>query len=371
LSIGAIPITLITGFLGAGKTTLLNTILRAEHGLRVAVLVNDFGEVNIDSLLIVGVEGETVSLANGCICCTIRDDLLQATLQVINRPDRPEYIIVETSGISDPEAVALTFLTPELRPHVALDSILTLVDADQVLALSGQDAILAIDQVAVADIVVLNKADLAGPDGIARAGAWVREITPRARILEAVHGQVPLELVLGVGQFSPENLSGRGAREVHVHAAQAEPAQAQGDNQTHEHESEPVQSDHTLIYETWRFGTAEPLVFKAVREAVKTLPTTIFRAKGVLHFSDSPTRRGLLHVVGKRVRLTLGEPWGAETPRSEFVVIGTAGGIDPDDLQRRFEACLERNAEPEKPMSLDAALDWVRTAFGVTPKQGK
>ncbi len=354
-----IPITLITGFLGAGKTTLLNTILRAEHGLRVAVLVNDFGEVNIDSLLIVGIEGETVSLANGCICCTIRDDLLQATLQVVQRPDRPEYIIVETSGVSDPEAVALTFLTPELREHVVLDSILTLVDADQVLTLEGQDAILAIDQVAVADIVVLNKADLAGEAGLAQASAWVREITPRARILPAVHGQVPLELVLGVGHFSPEHLSGRGGRDVHVHTAAS--------NHDHDHEH----TDHTLLYETWRFSTPEPLVFKAVREAVKTLPTTIFRAKGVLHFSDSPTRRGLLHVVGKRVRLTLGEPWGTETPRTEFVVIGAAGGVDPDELQRRFEACLERNVEPEKPMSLDAALDWVRTAFGVTPKQGK
>jgi G3E family GTPase len=311
-----IPITLITGFLGAGKTTLLNTILRAEHGLRVAVLVNDFGEVNIDSRLIVGIEGETVSLANGCICCTIRDDLLQATLQVVQRADRPEYIIVETSGVSDPEAVALTFLTPELREHVVLDSILTLVDADQVLTLEGQDAILAIDQVAVADIVVLNKADLAGEAGVAQASAWVREVRPRARILPAVHGQVPLELVLGVGHFTPENLSGRGGRDVHVHTA------AGDHDQDHDH------TDHTLVYETWHYSTPEPLVFKAVREAVKTLPTTIFRAKGVLHFSDAPTRRGLLHVVGKRVRLTLGEPWGAETPRSEFVVIGAAGGVD-------------------------------------------
>ena len=103
---GPIPVTLIAGFLGAGKTTLLNRILKGEHGLRIAVLVNDFGTVNIDSELIVGVEGETVSLSNGCICCTIRDDLLNAALAVVARPEPPEYIVIEASGVSDPYSIA-------------------------------------------------------------------------------------------------------------------------------------------------------------------------------------------------------------------------------------------------------------------------
>lgn len=213
----SIPLTLLTGFLGAGKTTLLNRILHADHGLRVAVLVNDFGAINIDTQLVVGVEGETISLANGCICCTIRDDLLQAALQLVERADPPEYIIVETSGVSDPEAVAVTFLLPELRSRIQLDSILTVVDAEQVLSLTGADALLAEDQVALADIVILNKVDLATPELLEQVRAWVEEVAPRARVLETVHGNAPLELLLGVGAFSPERLHQRTRRDIHVH----------------------------------------------------------------------------------------------------------------------------------------------------------
>ncbi|NJO00189.1 MAG: GTP-binding protein [Anaerolineales bacterium] len=127
-----IPLTIIGGFLGAGKTTLLNHILHSDHGLRVAVLVNDFGAINIDTQLIVGVEGETISLSNGCICCSIRDDLMEATLQLLERPDPPEYIIVETSGVSNPGAVKLTFMfSSELISRVRVDSIVTVIDAEQ------------------------------------------------------------------------------------------------------------------------------------------------------------------------------------------------------------------------------------------------
>ena len=132
-----IPITIITGFLGAGKTTLLNRLLRAEHGLRLAVLVNDFGAVNIDAQLIVGIEGETISLKNGRICCTIRDDLREAVLGLLARGDAhdaPDAIVIETSGVSDPYAVATTFThSPELRERTQVDCIVVLVDAEQVL----------------------------------------------------------------------------------------------------------------------------------------------------------------------------------------------------------------------------------------------
>lgn len=353
MSASPIPVTLLTGFLGAGKTTLLNRILSANHGLRVAVLVNDFGAINIDTQLVVGIEGETISLANGCICCTIRDDLLKAVLGVIARPERPEYVVIETSGVSDPEAVALTFMLPELREHLFVDSILTVVDAEQAPGYTGPNALLAQDQVAVADIVVLNKIDLCSPEAREAAERWVREISPRARILPAVQADVPLALVLGVGLFAPENLNDRAARDIHVHEQQPDG----GEGESHAH------TDHALVFNTWSFIDERPFDFKTLRDAIKALPTDIFRAKGVLYFQDAPQRRGLLHVVGKRVRLTVGEPWGDAAPRSQLVLIGSAGSIDAAALQARFEACLAGNAPPAPPVTLNRALDWVRKTF--------
>ena len=327
-----IPLTIITGFLGAGKTTLLNRILHAEHGLRVAVLVNDFGAINIDTQLIVGVESDAISLSNGCICCTIRDDLLKAVLALIRRADPPEYILVETSGVSDPLEVALTF---RMLSGVRIDSILTVIDAEQIVGLDQRYAVLAMNQVGMADIVILNKVDLVNPQQLQAARDYVRSIIRKARIFETTQADVPLELLLNVGQFDLALLTRRMPQAVHVHA---EPHKLQ------EHDQRHIHTDHSLVFNTWSWSSDQPLSYRALHRLADRLPPSIYRAKGIFFVADEPDRRVVLQVVGQRTMLTLGDPWGSESVRSEFVVIGAAGSLDADDLNNRLDACLTINA---------------------------
>ncbi len=345
-----VPLTILTGFLGAGKTTLLNDLLHSDHGLRVAVLVNDFGAINIDSQLIATVQGETISLTNGCICCTIRGDLLQATIDLLNRPDKPEYIIVETSGVSDPLEVALTFSVPELKRKVQVDAIVTVVDGEQVRQMKQREyEILSFAQIGVADIVVINKCDLINDRERETLHQWIRDITPSARILESIQGAVPPELLLGVGQYAPEKLVERQRNEVHVHEA--------GDDHDHDH----AHTDHSLVFNTWNWTTDQPLLLKTLRKTVEALPVTIFRAKGIAYLVDVPDRRCVLQVVGRRVSLTMGEPWGDTPPYTQIVVIGSHGGVDADDLRQRFEGTLAANAPPSEVEKVASqVLSWLR-----------
>ncbi len=351
-----IPVTIISGFLGAGKTSLLNHILNADHGLRVAVLVNDFGEINIDAELISGVSGESsINLANGCICCSIRDDLLEAAVQLI-QDDRnsPEYIVVETSGVSDPGAVSMTFLAGELQSRTRVDSVLTVVDAEQIHQVNEAHRRLAVEQIAMADIVVLNKLDLVDDARREELGDLVRDIVPSARILEATFGKVPLDLVLGVGTYDLQRFAGKPGPDVHIHADGEEHEHEHADRHHHQHHT-----DHTLVFNTWCYTTDKPLSRGAVRDAVKTLPATIYRAKGFVHLADNPGRKGMVHVVGRRARLIMGEPWGDETPGTQLVFIGEEGGIDGCELQLRFDAC-QRDGDAPQDAASDAAFELLR-----------
>jgi G3E family GTPase len=272
----------------------------------MAVLVNDFGPLNIDAQLIVGVEEDAVSLANGCICCSIRDDLLRAVLAVAARPDPPEHILIEASGVSDPGAVAQTFTLPEMRATVRLDGVITVVDAEGTAAQEAYSNLL-FDQVAGAGVILLNKVDLVDEARRETVRAWIRGIAPRARILDTVQADAPLELLLGAGAHGPAPADTR---------------------------------DHRAEFATWSFESDRPFARQAVTDACKRLPVTIFRAKGILWVADAPERRVILQMAGRHTRLTYGEPWGDAPPRTQLALIGTPGGVDAAALQATFEACL-------------------------------
>ena len=343
MSASPIPVVILTGFLGSGKTTVLNHLLHSDHGLRLAVLVNDFGAVNIDAALVTGVEGETISLSNGCICCSIRGDLLEAVAGLLRRPERPQAIVIETSGVSQPAAVASTFLQPELERYLTLSTIAAVVDAEQGgRALEGEQFFLAMDQVGVADLVLLNKVDLVDAARLADMRRWIREIAPNARIIETRFGVVPPEIMLDAGRLA---LPLPAVAPVHVHA----PGEAE-----HAHEA------HTRLFSTWHWTSSEALSMRALRRAVERLPSHIYRAKGIVYLEDLPEERGILQVVGRRASLGFGEPWGSSTPGSQIVVIGSQA-LDPAALQAHFDAALARNA-PQGGLGwmAQAVTDWLR-----------
>ncbi|MEO1289026.1 MAG: GTP-binding protein [Chloroflexota bacterium] len=323
-----VPVTILTGFLGAGKTTLLNNILNSDHNMRIAVLVNDFGAVNVDAQLIVSVEGEMVQLSNGCICCTIHGDLLRETLQLLLRDEPPEYILIEASGVSDPASVALTFLIPEVMPMIKLDGVITVVDAEQFPMLEGENEWLGLAQIGFADIVVLNKVDLVTDTYREMVKTRIREIIPFARIIEAVQGQVEPELLLPSVHFVPEKLAEREACDIHVHAV----------DEVHEHDH-----DHILVYSTWSWTSSAPLERNSLQNTLISLPTTVCRAKGIIHLSEQPDYRFVFQLVGKRVDLVRHRPWQEnERRQTQIVIISSYNGIDGEELTCKFENCIAK-----------------------------
>ena len=283
-----------------------------------------------DAELVVGVDANLISLANGCVCCQIRDDLIESVSALLARPETVEYILLEASGVADPSSIAMTFADASLRDRLRLDSVTCVLDADQVFAHPEYPDLIALNlrQIAFADMMILNKVDLAGHEQVKKVRAWVDDNFNRLRIIETGHCNVPLDILLSVGRLDP-------ARSALDGEALGQ-ASCTGTNCRHEHHS----PDHSKTFSTWSYETDLPLSLEVLREVARKLPGNIYRCKGVIYTSEAPERPAVLQVVGRRVDISTQDDWGQRKPRTQIVAIGAAGSIDTELLNETFAACI-------------------------------
>lgn len=356
-----LPVTIITGFLGSGKTTLLNHILSNQEGLRTAILVNEFGEINIDSELIISTEENMVELSNGCMCCTVREDIAESVLSLLERGRELDYLVVETTGLADPLPIALTFLGPELRDITRLDSIVTLVDATN-FAPDLFNSEVAYSQIAYGDVIILNKSDLADEAELQKLEGRVREIKEGAHILRATKGNIPLSLILDTDLFRADSLPAENPHEHHdhdhqdhvdcdhdhghcVHDEQEDPHSHDHHNHDHGHHDHHDHHDHANHsthnhlenegFNSLAFESNQPLDLDKFQEFLNVMPEAVFRAKGLLWFSES-SERHIFHLSGRRYTLDSDE-WPGQ-PKNQLVIIGRH--LDTAALRQKLEACV-------------------------------
>jgi G3E family GTPase len=300
-----IPLIVIGGYLGVGKTTLLNHILRNNAGLRLAVIVNDFGDINIDAELIENQDGDTINLANGCICCSLAGGFVQALNALAEMEQPPEHNLIEASGVADPHNLSQYGYMDRLHRN----GVIVVADAETVQAKSVDKYVgqTVVRQLQGADLILLNKTDLVDGDALKDVRTWLQELVPDARIVDAAHGVVPLPILLGSSRIGGP-----------VRTAIPD----------HHHPEEE--------YETWSFTSDQPLDGDAFRAFVETLPEGVLRAKGIIYLQENPEERNIFQLVGKRWSLNAEDPWEDEQPSTKLVMICLSGCVDLSWLESRF-----------------------------------
>ena len=254
-TVETVPVTIIGGYLGAGKTTLLNTLLRQNHDLRLAILVNDFGSINIDAELISSHDGETISLTNGCVCCSMVDNLAMTLLELLEREHPPQQIVIEASGVADPGRIAFYGAA---EPRLRLDGLIVVADAETIRARLDHKYVgeLVLRQLAAADLIVLSKTDLTGEPELAEVRSLLNNLVPQARVASSIQGQLPVDVLLGIRETSPH---------ATMQSSGADPAKI---------------SETSHPFSTWHFVSERPFDTTRLNEVLGSLPDSVLRAKG-------------------------------------------------------------------------------------------
>jgi G3E family GTPase len=303
-----VPILLVTGFLGAGKTTVVNHLLANADGRRIAAVVNDFGAVNIDAELIAGASDGVVSLSNGCICCSLEGDLLRTLSTLLRRDPKPDYIVIETSGVADPADIVRNLMDPVILREAPLETVLCVLDAAMPPA-ALDDALLR-SQLRVADVVALSKLDLAGEGAGARMREAIRAQRIPAVVVDAQHGEIPSALLFPASDRVPSPREPGPKR----------PAEER--------------------FETLSWTSDQRLSLPRLQQAIGKLAPKLARAKGLFETVEQPGRVMVFQFAGGRATLAPGEPPAPGVPRARIVFIAEIGVLSKTDLDELMATCV-------------------------------
>ena len=306
-----VPILLVTGFLGAGKTTVVNHLLVHAQGRRIAAVVNDFGAINIDAELIAGASDGVVSLSNGCICCSLEGDLLRTLATLLRRDPRPEFIVIETSGVADPADIVRNLMDPLIWQEAPLETVLCVVDATTMPATLNDDALLR-SQLRAADVVALSKLDLVEAADSAQLREAIRALHPAAVVVDALHGEVSAALL-----FPADVDRVPAPREVR-------PRRPAVDR-----------------FETLSWTSERPVSLPRLQQAIGRLAPKLARAKGLFETVEQPGRLMVFQLAGGRATLAPGGALVAGVPRARIVFIAEIGVLSIAEIDSIMEACTE------------------------------